>query len=439
MRDYANPVEPAPPGDTDRADSKVRQLYRQQAVDFHRTKQYGTVLLANPLSHRVLTGIAALIGVCLLVFLAVFSTTRKAYCRGVLLPDIGILRVQPGQSGIVAEQRVREGQMVRQGDVMFILSAERSTGLAGSTEAAIAGLLLSRRDSYSEELAQSAQQVRQRIGVAAQRDEDLRAEAERLGDQVALQQQRIMLAEQEFGRYRELQATSYISAAQLQEKQAALLDQRQRLADLQRQQLGKRREIAAAQAELVELQAQGQRDAKALKRNVATVEQDLAENVARREIVVRAPHDGVVTAINANPGQTVGASAALASLLPAGAELEAEIYAPSRSVGFIKPGQQVMLRYQAYPYQKFGQHMATVRDITHTSVRPDELPAGTVLDGQSEPMYRIRLKLDRQAILAYGKEAPLKSGMLLDASVMLEKRRLYEWVLEPLFSISGRL
>lgn len=57
----------------------------------------------------------------------------------------------------------------------------------------------------------------------------------------------------------------------------------------------------------------------------------------------------------------------------------------------------------------------------------------------AEPMYRIRLKLDRQSVQAYGKSMPLRSGMLVDASVLLEQRRLYEWVLEPLFSISGRM
>ncbi|GAB2871067.1 HlyD family efflux transporter periplasmic adaptor subunit [Pseudoduganella ginsengisoli] len=422
-----------------RSEDKVRQLYRQQAIDFHRTKQYGTVLLASPLSHRVLTGVGVAIGAGLLAFLALFSTTRKAHCQGVLRPDIGVLGIQSGKGGLIAEQRVREGQQVRQGDVMFVLTSERTTGAVGSTESVVTKLLQSRHESYAQELAQSAQSLQRRLALANQRNADLQTEAARLGDQVTLQQQRVTLAEQAYSRYRDLHATSYISAAQLQDKQAELIDQRQRLGDLQRLHLGKQREIAAAQAELLELREMEEREARGLQRNMASLEQDLAENEARREIIVRAPQDGVVTAIAANPGQTVGANAVLASLLPSGARLEAEIYAPSRSVGFVKPGMPVLLRYQAYPYQKFGQHAATVLDVTHTSVPPEELPSGIAAAGRGEPMYRIRLKLERQAVTAYGKEVSLKSGMLLDASIMLEKRRLYEWVLEPLFSISGRV
>ena len=58
---------------------------------------------------------------------------------------------------------------------------------------------------------------------------------------------------------------------------------------------------------------------------------------------------------------------------------------------------------------------------------------------QGEPYYRITVALAQQAITAYGKPEPLKPGMLLDADVMGEKRRLIEWIFEPLYSLAGRL
>jgi membrane fusion protein len=149
-----------------------------------------------------------------------------------------------------------------------------------------------------------------------------------------------------------------------------------------------------------------------------------------------------VTAITAERGQAVSANQALASIIPAGSELEAQLYAPSRSAGFVKPGMDVLIRYQAYSYQKFGQARGRVREVSSTAMKPEELPlAGAALPagGASEPLYRIRVALERQSILAYGEEQPLKAGAALDASVLLERRRLHEWVLEPLYTISGRL
>lgn len=100
---------------------------------------------------------------------------------------------------------------------------------------------------------------------------------------------------------------------------------------------------------------------------------------------------------------------------------------------------EVMLRYQAYPYQKFGQHRGRVRDVSSTAMRPEELPLLITGASSSEPLYRIRVSLDQQTVQAYGMAQPLKSGMALDASILLERRKLYEWVLEPLYSITGRV
>ena len=103
---------------------------------------------------------------------------------------------------------------------------------------------------------------------------------------------------------------------------------------------------------------------------------------------------------------------------------------------------QVLLRYQGYSYQKFGQSHGTVREVSRTAMRPEEmsLPGASLPPGATaEPLYRVRVSLDRQTVVAYGDLQPLKSGEALDASVLLETRRLYEWVLEPLYTITGRV
>lgn len=370
-----------------------------------------------------------------------FSTTRKANTQGMLLPAKGIVRIVVGQAGVIKERHVIEGQFVRAGELLFVLSNERSGVYAETTEQTVSSLLRERRDSFAAELKQSLTHSRQRLALAVRRAEALSMEIARNRDQILLQKKRLLLAEQSKERFGELQASGYVSASQLQDKQADLLDQRQRLADLQRMQAASEREFANAKFEVGDIQMQGERDAATLNRNASVIQQDFTENEARRRILVRAPASGIVTGITAEKGQTVAANKGIASLVPAKSELEAEIYVPSHSVGFIKPGMQVMLRYRAYPYQKFGQHRAFVREVAYTSLSPEELNvSGATLPvgATAEPVYRIRLRLDQQTVVAYGKPLPLKPGMLVDASVVLEHRRLYEWVLEPLFSITGR-
>lgn len=418
--------------------SKSGALFREHAIEQVAARQYGTVLLTHPHSHTALTiWFAALIAM-LVGFLMTFDITRKAQSQGVLMPSAGALRVVALQAGRIRAAEVKDGQQVRAGDVLFILSNERSSANVEATQEAVTSLLARRRQSFELELKQSRDQARQRLADSREKAAVLLSESKNVEEQQRLQQERVTLAERSLKRYADLMAANYISAAQMQDKQAELLDQRQRLADIQRLQVAAKRNVLDLQANIRDLEIQANRDAEALMRNTTALTQDIVENEARREVVIRAPVDGKVTAIAAVAGQTLPSGAPLATILPADSPLEAELYVPSRAIGFIKPGMKVLLRYQAYPYQKFGQHSATVSEVASAALMPQEFNAPGIERQSSEPMYRVRLKLDRQTVQAYGQHVPLKTGMLFDGSVVLEHRKLFEWVLEPLFSISGR-
>ncbi|MGF6331990.1 multidrug efflux pump subunit AcrA (membrane-fusion protein) [Pseudomonas sp. BS3782 TE3695] len=131
------------------------------------------------------------------------------------------------------------------------------------------------------------------------------------------------------------------------------------------------------------------------------------------------------------------------SIVPANSRLQAELYAPSKAIGFVRTGDPVMVRYQAYPYQKFGQHRGNVLSISKATMSAAELASmtGSVpgLGLSGEQIYRIRVDVEAQSVLAYGKPRPLQTGMLVEADILHETRRLYEWVLEPLYSLTGKL
>ena len=74
----------------------------------------------------------------------------------------------------------------------------------------------------------------------------------------------------------------------------------------------------------------------------------------RSEQIIRAGRSGYVATPNVEVGQQVDPSKLLLSIVPERTELYAHLYIPSSAAGFIKPKDKVVLRYQAYPYQKFG-------------------------------------------------------------------------------------
>ena len=112
-------------------------------------------------------------------------------------------------------------------------------------------------------------------------------------------------------------------------------------------------------------------------------------------------------------------------------------------VGFVRGGEAVMLRFDAYPYQKFGHTAGRVAQVARVALSSQDLSAlglsGLDSTGSGEPVYRITVDLAAQSIMAYGEARPLQIGMQLEADIMQERRKLYEWVLEPLISITGKL
>ena len=271
----------------------------------------------------------------------------------------------------------------------------------------------------------------------------MRRELTSIGVEADLQRQRLALAQQAQSRFESLRADNFVSSAQVQTKAEEVLGLKAALQGLERQRSAHLREVAGLEAKRRELPIRGQASRGEIDRDLALLSQQSAESEARQRIVVRAPQDGLVTGVLAAVGQTVTPGVALASLLPADAKLQAHLYAPSSAVGFLRPDQKVQLRYQAFPYQKFGHQSGAVIQVSRSPLQATELAslplqigAGA---GSTEPMYRITVQLDQQSVAAYGQAQPLSPGMQLEADVLLDKRRLIEWLFEPVLGITGRV
>jgi membrane fusion protein len=281
----------------------------------------------------------------------------------------------------------------------------------------------------------------QQRAALATRFDTLGREADSLRQEIEVQQKRLALAQQWQKRMGGLQESGYISEQQVRVATESALDQAAKLRALQRGVLALERERASVQGELEQLPSKMATQEALIARTLAVNSRELGEVEARRSLVIPAPQAGTVTALHAHTGTAVGPAAPLLSIVPRGAVLEAHLYAPSRAVGFVHAGQPVLLRYRAYPYQKFGHARGVIASVSRTAIEPSELPAmfaGSPAGSAAEALYRVTVALERQHVMAYGKPVPLQPGMQLDADMLLERRRLFEWVLDPVYTLTGR-
>ena len=430
----------------------VTALFRPEAVDGQRQSWLGGVQLVRPLSMTLLTVFTVSVAALVVTYLFFGEYTRKAHVSGVLAPDLGLIRLVPPEPATVVASHAREGQSVKRGDVLFELSVDRAT-LAGDAQAAVQQSLAERQRSLKGALQQQAQLLQAQRAGLERRLSDMRRELVQIDSEAATQQQRLKLAQQAQARLESLRAANFISDAALQSKSEELLAQQAQTQSLERQRAAHLREIGTLETQLRELPLQAEAVQGETERDLAALAQESVENEARRRIVIRAPQDGVLTNVLADAGQSVQPGVALASLMPAQARLQADLYAPSSAIGFLRPDQAVLLRYQAYPYQKFGHYRGRVLQVSRTPLQANELAsltlstaatgagAGALSGGPNtgEPLYRITVALDRQDVSAYGQVQPLAPGMQLDADVLLDRRRLIEWLFEPVLGVAGRV
>ena len=417
-------------------------LFRPEVITERQTQWLGTVLLVPRLSSRFFTGFAVLATGAILGLLCFADYARTARINGWLMPQQGLIRVFAPQAGVVTQLYVHEGADVRKGERLLMLSTELQSAAFGATQTEIARQLTARRTSLAEERRQHEQLLAQQRRALSDRLVALQSEQAQLDREIALQDSRVQLAQKAEQRHHELRRRDLTSAQEVEQAEQGRIEQDAKLRALERSRLAILRDRLTLEGELKDLPFKAQAQMATLERNIAEVEQQLAETAARREIVVPAPQDGTVTAIQAEPGGSANTTVPLLSIVPAGAQLEAHLFSPSRAVGFVRTGQRVLLRYHAYPYQKFGHYEGVVTDVSRAAVSPGELPsqlAGlTSLYGANEPVYRLTVGLASQTITAYGQPMPLQPGMQLEADVIIEKRRLIEWVLDPLFTLTGR-
>lgn len=424
-----------------------QSLFRTEVMEARQAQWLGTIRIGRPLSFTVVTVASVAMASALIAFACWGEVTRKASIHGVLLPVGGLIHVSAQQPGVISELLVKEGDDVAAGQPLARLRNERIT-TSGDAAALTAQALQARRASLEAERRLTEQSLRQRQDSILHRLQSLNAEQRQAQAELDTVRLRVQLAQQSLERQQELARGGFVAAAQVQIKHEELLDLqiRERSAERSLQLLA--RDLQAARTDKLAADTQTQTALAQLNRALASLDQESTENDSRNGLTLTAPQKGRISALPINVGQALQTGQTVASIVPVAAggrpaELEAQLFAPSRTAGFVKPGQDVLIRLASYPYQKFGFVRGSIFAVSTSPMSQQDLPAGlaqALLNSAqtNEPLYRISVKIGSQVINTYGKQTSLTAGMALDADVRQDKRKIWEWLLEPALGAAVR-
>jgi HlyD family secretion protein len=393
----------------------------------------------------------------LLVFVAWASFSeveRIVVAQGRLINPMPNIVVQPLETSIIQKIEVRIGQVVRQGELLATLdptfaqadeaqlrsrlksldnqtrglSAElsgRSNGLAGKDPDALLQSQLSseRQANYQAQLTRMEQNLARLAATMETNRRDQQVLSQRMKSLNEMEAMQESLMAQQFGARLHL----------LEARDRRLSGERDlQLANNKEQELLS--EMAALQAEKLAF-SKGWRqkmmeDLLSTSRDRDGLHEQLQKADKRKQLVALvSPVDAVVLDMaKLSQGSVVQAAEHMFTLVPLSNQLEAEVKIDSLDIGYIKRGDPVHLKLDAFPFQKHGAMNGKLRIITEDAFRRDPNTTTAGLDAY----YMGRIDFSEAALRNMSSASRLLPGMTLSAEIVVGKRSVMSYLLWPL-------
>lgn len=401
----------------------TEDLFRRQAVDAQNV-MHGRVRIAPPPGWTMTTGI--IVGTVLLaiVFASFASYARTVAISGQIETDRGIPTIFAQEPGIV-DLRVRLGDNVEQGQVIA------ETSLLGSDERG--NLALRRQRALEEEKAvaqmraqsataagnSQAQAARMRAAAASSRITSLQ-------EQLNQARSRTRTAEADLERARSIAERGFLSRRDLEQRESEVFARRQEESSIEERIAAARGEVASANAEAEQAISRSQVERAEALETITRAEQGEADRSAATKEVHVAPSRGLIASLPVRSGQALRGGETIAVIAPEGAQIVATLRLPTNVMGDVRPGQEVKIAVDSYPYQTFGMLRGTVDSVSRVAT-----------EDNGQDVYLVQVDLP-DAIIAYGQREPLLPGMTVTARITTQERTLMQWLLDPLYAVARR-
>jgi membrane fusion protein len=340
----------------------------------------------------------------------------------------GTIRLSAFEDARVATLAVAEGASVERGQVLATLSTDRRLSRDTLLSQRVTNSLADDRRTLKEEEALAREEARVARQALDRRIADLREELASIRREIDVAERLLASARTQSERIAKIGASGHASAMQVEQKRDEVTQQEGRVASLQTSIARVQRDINAATADREAIETRLLTTLANRARSRSEIDRLQAAADASAEEAIVAPEAGVVSATLVTVGQSIQAGQAVVVLSPRDAPPMIRIIVPSRVIAAMVPGKSARVELAAYPVEKFGSLPVVIRKVSDTPLLPAELPdryhniapayvaiAEPVIEGPSSSPLA----------------AKIRPGMLAEAMVSVERRRIIEWLLEP--------
>ena len=414
----------------------MSDLFRKEAIHHQGHKLDGEVTIATHMSFTWILAVILLIVVVGGVYLFLGEYHRKEVVSGYLRPTEGVSKVYPLGQGVVDKVFVEEGQVVKKGEVLASIRMERVLESGADMNTAIVDELVKQKAFLQENLLNQSELEQVSIEKLESQIANLSQQIANAKSQLTLISERVSLSNEKVESTKSLIEKGFASENDLKNQKDNLLALTQQQEELLSRISSQQEQESQLKYELLQLPINHREKLVSLRSQLANVNQQIKQAQGQQSYNIVSQRDGRVSNLLIKPGMVANSQTPILTVLPLESELEAILFVPTRAYGFVQPEQLTRIRYQAFPYQRFGIYEGHIKTVSKSILLPNEASVPVSL---REPVYKVVVSLNAQVANAYGTSVPLQAGMLLEADIMVDSRTLFEWLFEPIYSIKGAL
>ncbi|WP_414147805.1 HlyD family secretion protein [Erwinia sp. BNK-24-b] len=421
-----------------------KPLFRMEAVQHLKTKWLGKALLTSGYPAWAVAVVSVLFFILLLLFILGGSFTRRINVTGEIISLPHAITIFAPQQGFITKKWPEPGDLIKKGERLYQIDVSRTTSSGNVSERSVEAInhQIALTENIIERLAENKATTLKNLQNQLEQYRIAHEKSQRL---ITDSGNGVKDMRKSMTNYSDYLRKGLITQEQFANQRYLFYQQQNAWQGLNTQAIQEALQISALESELLTKGIEYDNQISQYQYQRSDLKRQLAEVNASGSLFITAPSDGKIESMSVTEGQMVAQGDSLAQLMPASStRYYLMLWIPDTSVPYLHPGDGINLRYEAFPFEKYGQFPGRILSISNVSASFQEMGKYNSIprtDGVIAPYYKVIVALEQGRFSYQGKPLTLASGMKAQATLFLEKRPIWQWMLSPYYdlkkSISG--
>ena len=423
----------------------LKNIYRKEAIEYKKNHWKGKALLLAGIPAWLVTLLASLFLIALVLSLIFCTFTQRIDVRGEVITLPHSVNVFAPQQGFVVNQHVKVGDIVNKGQPLYELDVSRNTinGNVSAAQIEVINEKIANAEDIISKLTHNKAETLTALDKQIKTTSASLAETNRMlaTTQVGLNKMHTNLSS-----YDKYLKDGLITKDQYNYQQSLYFQQQSAYQSLVTQKMQLESQLTQTNSDKITKAADFDNQISSQHNQINDYKNQLVESNANGNLIIKATTNGKIESLAVTKGQMVENGSSLAQIKPTGdIEYYLILWLPNNTIPYVKPGDTINIRYDAFPADKFGQFPGKVISISSVPASRQEMAEYTnVNNGTSQQelaLYKAIIKIKDKTFNYNGKTLTLSNGLKAQAVVFLEERPLYMWMFTPFYkmtqSVSG--